>query len=54
MPLTLLADMAGAQTAVSHALAVLAERGPHGTGVLSYVPMAERGGILYSAACASG
>ncbi|MGE0695141.1 MAG: CoA transferase [Pirellulales bacterium] len=41
MPLTLLADMAGAQTAVSHALAVLAERARTGQGVLSYVPIAE-------------
>jgi crotonobetainyl-CoA:carnitine CoA-transferase CaiB-like acyl-CoA transferase len=40
MPLTLLADMAGAQTAVSHALAVLAERARSGEGVLSYVPIA--------------
>jgi crotonobetainyl-CoA:carnitine CoA-transferase CaiB-like acyl-CoA transferase len=40
MPLTLLADMAGAQTAVSHALAVLAERARTGQGVFSYVPIA--------------
>jgi crotonobetainyl-CoA:carnitine CoA-transferase CaiB-like acyl-CoA transferase len=40
MPLTLLADMAGAQTTVSHALAVLAERARAGDGVLSYVPIA--------------
>jgi crotonobetainyl-CoA:carnitine CoA-transferase CaiB-like acyl-CoA transferase len=40
MPLTLLADMAGAQTTVSHALAVLAERARSGEGVLSYVPIA--------------
>jgi crotonobetainyl-CoA:carnitine CoA-transferase CaiB-like acyl-CoA transferase len=41
MPLTLLADMAGAQAAVSHALAVLAERTRTGQGVLSYVPIAD-------------
>ncbi len=41
MPLTLLADMAGAQTTVSHALAVLAERSRTGEGVLSYVPIAD-------------
>jgi len=40
LPLTLLADMAGAQTAVSHALAVLAERTRTGQGVFSYVPIA--------------
>ena len=40
MPLTLLADMAGAQTTVSHALAVLAERERTGEGVFSYVPIA--------------
>lgn len=40
MPLTLLADMAGAQTAVAHALGVLAERARLGTGVLSQVPIA--------------
>ncbi len=40
MPLTLLADMAGAQTTVSHALAVLAERNRTGEGVFSYVPIA--------------
>jgi crotonobetainyl-CoA:carnitine CoA-transferase CaiB-like acyl-CoA transferase len=39
MPLTLLGDMAGAQTAVSHALAVLAERSHSGVGVFSYVPI---------------
>ena len=33
--------MAGAQTAVSHALAVLAERTRTGEGVFSYVPIAE-------------
>jgi alpha-methylacyl-CoA racemase len=41
MPLTLLADMAGAQTAVSHALGALLERGRTGQGVLSYAPIAE-------------
>ncbi|MEX2114775.1 MAG: CoA transferase [Pirellulales bacterium] len=41
MPLTLLADMAGAQTTISHALAVLAERSRTGEGVLSYVPIAD-------------
>ena len=41
MPLTLLADMAGAQTTVSHALAVLAERMRTGEGVHSYVPIAD-------------
>ncbi|HEX3724701.1 MAG TPA: CoA transferase [Pirellulales bacterium] len=40
MPLTLLADMAGAQTAVSHALAVLCERSRTGLGTLSYVAIA--------------
>ncbi|MEX0678974.1 MAG: CoA transferase [Pirellulales bacterium] len=40
MPLTLLADMAGAQTAVTHALAVLQERARTGQGVFSYVPIA--------------
>lgn len=40
MPVTLLADMAGAQTAVSHALAVLAERERTGQGVFSMVPIA--------------
>jgi crotonobetainyl-CoA:carnitine CoA-transferase CaiB-like acyl-CoA transferase len=40
MPLTLLADMAGAQTAVSHALAVLAERERTAAGVFSEVPIA--------------
>ncbi len=40
MPLTLLGDMAGAQTTVSHALAVLAERTRTGKGVFSYVPIA--------------
>jgi crotonobetainyl-CoA:carnitine CoA-transferase CaiB-like acyl-CoA transferase len=39
MPLTLLADMAGSQTAVSHALAVLLERARTGAGVLSFVPI---------------
>jgi crotonobetainyl-CoA:carnitine CoA-transferase CaiB-like acyl-CoA transferase len=41
MPLTLLADMAGAQTTVAHALAVLAERARTGQGVHSYVPIAD-------------
>jgi crotonobetainyl-CoA:carnitine CoA-transferase CaiB-like acyl-CoA transferase len=41
MPLTLLADMAGAQTTVSHVLAVLAERGRTGEATLSYVPIAD-------------
>ncbi len=41
MPLTLLADMAGAQTAVTHALGALLERSRTGMGVLSYVPIAE-------------
>lgn len=41
MPLTLLADMAGAQTAVSHVLGVLLERSRTGAGTLSYVPIAE-------------
>ncbi len=41
MPLTLLADMAGAQTAVAHALGVLLERSRTGQGVFSYVPIAE-------------
>jgi alpha-methylacyl-CoA racemase len=41
MPLTLLGDMAGSQTAVSHALAVLAERNRTGDGVFSYVPIAD-------------
>ena len=41
MPLTLLADMAGAQTAVTHSLGVLLERSRTGMGVLSYVPIAE-------------
>jgi alpha-methylacyl-CoA racemase len=40
MPATLLADMAGAQTAVTHALAVLLERSRTGEGVFSYVPIA--------------
>lgn len=40
MPLTLLADMAGAQTTVSHALAVLAERARTSEGTFSYVPIA--------------
>jgi len=41
MPLTLLADMAGAQTAVSHVLAVLMERARTADGAFSYVPIAE-------------
>jgi alpha-methylacyl-CoA racemase len=41
MPLTLLADMAGAQTAVSHALGVLLERSRTGAGTLSFVPIAD-------------
>ncbi len=41
MPRTLLADMAGAQTAVSHALAVLAERSRSGLGTFSFVPIAD-------------
>ena len=41
MPLTLLADMAGAQTAVSYALAVLAERARTGEGTFSQVPIAD-------------
>ncbi len=41
MPATLLADMAGAQTAVTHSLAVLAERARIGSGVFSYVPIAD-------------
>lgn len=41
MPVTLLADMAGAQTAVTHCLAVLAERTRTGAGILSYVPIAD-------------
>jgi alpha-methylacyl-CoA racemase len=40
MPPTLLADMAGAQTAVTHAFAVLQERTRTGHGVHSYVPIA--------------
>ena len=40
MPRTLLADMAGAQTAVSHALAALAERERTGKGVFTLVPIA--------------
>jgi alpha-methylacyl-CoA racemase len=40
MPATLLADMAGAQTAVTHAFAVLAERARTGRGVHSFVPIA--------------
>jgi crotonobetainyl-CoA:carnitine CoA-transferase CaiB-like acyl-CoA transferase len=40
LPLTLLADMAGAQAAISHALAVLAERQRTAQGVFSLVPIA--------------
>jgi crotonobetainyl-CoA:carnitine CoA-transferase CaiB-like acyl-CoA transferase len=40
MPATLLADMAGAQTAVTHTFAVLAERARTGAGVHSFVPIA--------------
>jgi crotonobetainyl-CoA:carnitine CoA-transferase CaiB-like acyl-CoA transferase len=40
MPPTLLADMAGAQTAVTHVFAVLQERARTGGGVFSYVPIA--------------
>jgi crotonobetainyl-CoA:carnitine CoA-transferase CaiB-like acyl-CoA transferase len=40
MPRTLLADMAGAQTAVTHAFAVLRERERTGRGVFSYAPIA--------------
>jgi crotonobetainyl-CoA:carnitine CoA-transferase CaiB-like acyl-CoA transferase len=40
MPPTLLADMAGAQTAVTHVMGVLHERARTGRGVLSYVPIA--------------
>jgi crotonobetainyl-CoA:carnitine CoA-transferase CaiB-like acyl-CoA transferase len=40
MPLTLLADMAGAQSAVTETFAVLAERARCGEGVLSLVPIA--------------
>jgi crotonobetainyl-CoA:carnitine CoA-transferase CaiB-like acyl-CoA transferase len=40
MPLTLLADMAGAQSAVTETFAVLAERARTGEGVLSLVPIA--------------
>jgi crotonobetainyl-CoA:carnitine CoA-transferase CaiB-like acyl-CoA transferase len=40
MPPTLLADMAGAQTAVTHTFAVLAERARTGEGVHSFVPIA--------------
>jgi alpha-methylacyl-CoA racemase len=40
MPLTLLADMAGAQAAVTETFAVLAERARTGAGVLSLVPIA--------------
>ena len=49
MPLTLLADMAGAQTAVSHALAVLAERARTGEGVFSY--RADRRALWSSSRC---
>ena len=41
MPLTLLADMAGAQTAVSHTLGVLLERSRTGAGAMSFVPIAD-------------
>jgi crotonobetainyl-CoA:carnitine CoA-transferase CaiB-like acyl-CoA transferase len=41
MPLTLLADMAGAQTAVSHALALLAERSRTGEARHSFVAIAD-------------
>ena len=41
MPLTLLGDMAGAQTAVSQVLGALMERERTGTGVFSYVPIAD-------------
>ncbi|MBI3836831.1 MAG: CoA transferase [Planctomycetia bacterium] len=41
MPLTLLADMAAAQTAISHALGVLVERSRTGQGVRSFVPIAD-------------
>jgi alpha-methylacyl-CoA racemase len=41
MPLTLLADMAGAQTTVSRALATLLERTRRGIGVFSFAPIAE-------------
>jgi crotonobetainyl-CoA:carnitine CoA-transferase CaiB-like acyl-CoA transferase len=40
MPRTLLADMAGAQTAVTHAFAVLRERERTTRGVFSYAPIA--------------
>jgi crotonobetainyl-CoA:carnitine CoA-transferase CaiB-like acyl-CoA transferase len=40
MPQTLLADMAGAQSAVTETFAVLAERARTGEGVLSQVPIA--------------
>jgi crotonobetainyl-CoA:carnitine CoA-transferase CaiB-like acyl-CoA transferase len=40
LPLTLLADMAGAQAAVTETFAVLAERARTGEGVLSLVPIA--------------
>ena len=41
LPLTLLADMAGAQTTVSHVLAVLAERARTGEATLSNVAIAD-------------
>jgi alpha-methylacyl-CoA racemase len=40
MPLTLLADMAAAQTTVTHVFAVLAERARPGEATISYVPIA--------------
>ncbi len=40
LPLTLLADMAGAQATVTETFAVLAERARTGTGVFSLVPIA--------------
>jgi len=40
MPATLLGDMAGAQTAVTHTFAVLRERDRTGEGAISYVPIA--------------
>lgn len=41
MPLTLLGDMAGAQTAVTHAFAVLQERARTGQGTISRVAIAQ-------------
>ncbi len=41
MPATLLADMAGAQMAVSHALALLLQRARTGEGGFAYVPIAD-------------